>query len=148
MSLFFLFFTRIICGLTRHTKKSHIAFATMEAVCFQTGEVRCHLPDLNQKHGIFSDSCTYSYKSALNIFSAGCHIYIYISSEITVIVSLGEVDKLRRRQGWIMIILLRAGGSGEKTTSGGSYLGSHQTPRNCRPSHTDNSVTRKVANRP
>lgn len=29
----------IICGLTRHTKKSHIAFATMEAVCFQTGEI-------------------------------------------------------------------------------------------------------------
>ena len=35
--------------------------------------------------------------------------------------------------------------SGEKTTRGESYLGSHQTPRNCRPSHTDNSVMRRVA---
>ena len=36
-------------------------------------------------------------------------------------------------------------GSGEKTTRGEGYLGSHHTPRNCRPLHTDNSVTRRVA---
>lgn len=31
---------RIICGLTQFTNKSHLAFAALEAVCFQTREVR------------------------------------------------------------------------------------------------------------
>lgn len=30
---------RIICGLTQFTNKSHVAFAALEAVCFQTREV-------------------------------------------------------------------------------------------------------------
>ena len=30
---------RIICGLTQFTNKCHIAFAALEAVCFQTREV-------------------------------------------------------------------------------------------------------------
>lgn len=30
---------RIICGLTQFTNKSHLAFAALEAVCFQTREV-------------------------------------------------------------------------------------------------------------
>lgn len=32
---------RIICGLTQFTNKSHLAFAALEAVCFQTREVSC-----------------------------------------------------------------------------------------------------------
>lgn len=30
---------RIICGLTQFTNKRHVAFAALEAVCFQTKEV-------------------------------------------------------------------------------------------------------------
>lgn len=36
----FVCFVRIICGLTQFTNKCHIAFAALEAVCFQTREVR------------------------------------------------------------------------------------------------------------
>lgn len=35
---------RIICGLTQFTNKSHLAFAALEAVCFQTREVRTSPP--------------------------------------------------------------------------------------------------------
>lgn len=35
---------RIICGLTQFTNKSHLAFAALEAVCFQTREVRTISP--------------------------------------------------------------------------------------------------------
>ena len=34
------FFCRVIIGLTQFTNKAHIARATLEAVCFQTREVR------------------------------------------------------------------------------------------------------------
>lgn len=34
--------SRIICGLTQFTNKSHVAFAALEAVCFQTREVNEH----------------------------------------------------------------------------------------------------------
>ena len=45
-----------------------------------------------------------------------------------------------------MYILLRAGVRWrERPLGGGSYVNSHQTPRNCRPSLTDNSVTGRVA---
>lgn len=37
-------FYRIICGLTQFTNKSHLAFAALEAVCFQTREVRTISP--------------------------------------------------------------------------------------------------------
>ena len=37
------------------------------------------------------------------------------------------------------------GGRVRRPLGGRSYVDSHQTPRNCRPSHTDNSVTRRVA---
>lgn len=33
------FLYRIICGLTQFTNKKHIAYAALEAVCFQTREV-------------------------------------------------------------------------------------------------------------
>lgn len=36
---FFFVFCSIICGLTQFTNKSHLAFAALEAVCFQTREV-------------------------------------------------------------------------------------------------------------
>lgn len=36
-------FNSIICGLTQFTNKNHIAFAALEAVCFQTREVRTNL---------------------------------------------------------------------------------------------------------
>ena len=34
---------RTICGLTQFTTKAHLARACLEAVCFQTREVRVHL---------------------------------------------------------------------------------------------------------
>uniref|UniRef100_A0AAX7V723 Probable glycerol kinase n=1 Tax=Astatotilapia calliptera TaxID=8154 RepID=A0AAX7V723_ASTCA len=39
----------IICGLTQFTNKSHLAFAALEAVCFQTREI---LDAMNQDSGI------------------------------------------------------------------------------------------------
>ncbi|XP_074482674.1 glycerol kinase isoform X1 [Sebastes fasciatus] len=39
----------IICGLTQFTNKSHVAFAALEAVCFQTREI---LDAMNQDSGI------------------------------------------------------------------------------------------------
>uniref|UniRef100_A0A8D3CP71 glycerol kinase n=1 Tax=Scophthalmus maximus TaxID=52904 RepID=A0A8D3CP71_SCOMX len=39
----------IICGLTQFTNKSHLAFAALEAVCFQTREI---LDSMNQDSGI------------------------------------------------------------------------------------------------
>ncbi|XP_070786518.1 glycerol kinase [Enoplosus armatus] len=39
----------IICGLTQYTNKSHLAFAALEAVCFQTREI---LDAMNQDSGI------------------------------------------------------------------------------------------------
>uniref|UniRef100_A0A4W4E663 glycerol kinase n=1 Tax=Electrophorus electricus TaxID=8005 RepID=A0A4W4E663_ELEEL len=39
----------IICGLTQFTNKSHLAFAALEAVCFQTREV---LDAMNQDSGV------------------------------------------------------------------------------------------------
>ncbi|KAM4710901.1 glycerol kinase isoform 2-T2 [Anableps anableps] len=39
----------IICGLTQFTNKSHLAFAALEAVCFQTQEI---LEAMNQDSGI------------------------------------------------------------------------------------------------
>ncbi|KAM9836239.1 glycerol kinase 3-like [Aulostomus maculatus] len=39
----------VICGLTQFTNKSHLAFAAMEAVCFQTREI---LDAMNQDSGI------------------------------------------------------------------------------------------------
>ncbi|XP_056156983.1 glycerol kinase isoform X1 [Lampris incognitus] len=39
----------IICGLTQFTNRSHLAFAAMEAVCFQTREI---LDAMNQDSGI------------------------------------------------------------------------------------------------
>ncbi|XP_072302977.1 glycerol kinase 3 isoform X1 [Eucyclogobius newberryi] len=39
----------IICGLTQFTNKSHLAFAALEAVCFQTKEI---LDAMNQDSGI------------------------------------------------------------------------------------------------
>lgn len=39
---FFSLFNSIICGLTQFTNKNHIAFAALEAVCFQTREVKAH----------------------------------------------------------------------------------------------------------
>lgn len=35
-------FNSIICGLTQFTNKNHIAFAALEAVCFQTREVKAN----------------------------------------------------------------------------------------------------------
>lgn len=35
-------YNRIICGLTQFTNRSHLAFAALEAVCFQTREVSLH----------------------------------------------------------------------------------------------------------
>lgn len=39
---FFSLFNSIICGLTQFTNKNHIAFAALEAVCFQTREVKAN----------------------------------------------------------------------------------------------------------
>ncbi|CAB1329148.1 unnamed protein product [Coregonus sp. 'balchen'] len=39
----------IICGLTQFTNKSHLAFAALEAVCFQTREI---LEAMNQDYGV------------------------------------------------------------------------------------------------
>ncbi|CAB1329154.1 unnamed protein product [Coregonus sp. 'balchen'] len=39
----------IICGLTQFTNKSHLAFAALEAVCFQTKEI---LEAMNQDYGV------------------------------------------------------------------------------------------------
>lgn len=40
--LFFPLLNSIICGLTQFTNKNHIAFAALEAVCFQTREVKAN----------------------------------------------------------------------------------------------------------
>ncbi|XP_026536194.1 glycerol kinase [Notechis scutatus] len=45
----FILFCRIICGLTQFTNKNHIAFAALEAVCFQTREI---LDAMNKDCGI------------------------------------------------------------------------------------------------
>ena len=59
-------------------------------------------------------------------------------------VHLGE-EREREVHGCRRMILLRAGGQVRRPRGGEAISGSHQTLRNRRPSHTDNSVTRWVA---
>lgn len=49
---------RIICGLTQFTNRSHLAFAALEAVCFQTREVPCTRIEIIILLSLVMNTCT------------------------------------------------------------------------------------------
>ena len=91
-------------------------------------------------HGVASQTET----GGDNILS--CRPLILQEHPCFLIQSLTQEKNKQLKSDYIYVyILLRARGRVRRPLGGGSYLSSHQTPRNCRPSHMDNSMMRWVA---